>query len=179
MSYRFTHLIVTLLLAELLIGCSSLSNAIGGYFELDTDLQIAFNVDSDTNPDDTNKASPVFIRLYELKSTKMFNKADFIDLYENDKDILGADLVKVQKIKRLMPGEYRDDSFVLDKETQYVALYAEFLKYHDAEYRVVIPVTRNNIISTLARVSLSGNSISLLNKSMSSSNDNSDEDEFN
>lgn len=182
MSYRPTNLFMTLfLLAALSSGCSSLNNAIGDYLELDTDLQIIFNVESDINPDDTNKPSPVFLRLYELKSTKMFNKSDFIDLYEKDKDILGADLVKVQKIKRLKPGESRDDHFVLEKDTQYVALYAEFLKYRDSEYRIVIPVTRHNIVRTTAHVSLSGNSINLLNKSMSTSSGKigADEDEFN
>jgi type VI secretion system protein VasD len=148
-------------------GCTAVNSGVGGYFGLDTDLKISFVADADINPDDNKKPSPLYIRLYELKSTKMFNKADFISLYERDKEIIGADFVAVQKLKPLKPGDKRDDFLVLDSSTTYVALYAEFLQYKDAVYRVVIPVTSNNIVTSSATVRISGNALKILDGSNS------------
>lgn len=146
-------------------GCTTLNSTVGGYLGLDTDLQLTFKVDSDINPDDNNKPSPVFIRMYSLKSTKMFNKADFIDLYEKDKEVLGADLLNKQVLKRLKPGEDQVENFVLDKKARYVALFAEFLQYKNAEYRIVIPVVPNNVVATKATIQVSANTIKLLDSS--------------
>ena len=145
-----------------LSSCTAINSGVGGYFGFDTDLKLTFKVDADINPDERKKPSPLFIRMYELKSTKMFNNSDFIDIYERDKEVLGADLIAKQKLKRLKPGEGREDSFVLDEKTAYVALYAEFLQYKDSIYRVVIPVVQNNVISTQATVLISGNSIKVI-----------------
>lgn len=159
---RIVHSFALLGVTLLVGGCTAINSGVGGYFGLDTDLRITFKVDADINPDERNKPSPLFIRLYELKSTKMFNKSDFIDIYERDKEALGADLIAKQKLKRLKPGEDREDFFVLDKKTQYVALYAEFLQYKDSAYRVVIPVVPNNVVSTTATVKISGNTIEVI-----------------
>lgn len=148
--------------ALVLSSCTAINSGVGGYLGLDTDLKLTFQVDADSNPDDRNKPAPVFLRLYELKSPKMFNKSDFIELYENAEERLGADLVAVQKLRRLTPGEQRDDSFVLDPETRYVALFAEFLRYRDSSYRVVIPVVPNNVVSTTATIHISGNAMKIV-----------------
>ena len=149
----------------IMAGCTTLNSTVGGYLGLDTDLELKLKVDSDINPDDNKKPSPLFIRMYSLKSTKMFNKADFIDLYEIDKEVLGADLLNKQVLKRLKPGEDQVETFVLDKKTRYVALFAEFLQYKNAEYRVIIPVVPNNVVATSATILVSGNRIKLLSNS--------------
>ena len=131
-SARRLFILVMSLAVLLISGCTAINSGVGGYLGLDTDLKLNFEVDSDVNPDERKKPSPLFIRLYELKSTKMFNKSDFIDIYERDQEALGADLIAVQKLRRLTPGEQRHDSFVLDPATRYVALYAEFLRYKDS-----------------------------------------------
>jgi type VI secretion system protein VasD len=132
---------------------------VGGYLDLDTDLKIEFVVDADINPDELGKASPLFIRMYELASDKMMKKADFIEIYERDKEVLGADMVAVHKLKRLKPGESRTEHFVLDKKTNYVALYAEFLEFKDSKYKLIIPVVANNVIRNKAVIRVSGNDL--------------------
>lgn len=151
--------LVILLPGFLLSSCTAVNGGVGGYLGLDTDLEIVFEVDADINPDENNKPSPLFVRMYELKTPRMFNKSDFIGLYEKDAELLGADLVASHKLKRLKPGEGRSDHFVLNKDTQYVALYAEFLKYKNAKYRLVIPVVQNNIVRTTAVIHISSNKI--------------------
>lgn len=144
-------------------GCQSNKSMVGGLLNLDTDLKLNFVVDADINPDEQGQASPLFVRLYELKSTKMITKADFIDLFEQDKTLLGADLVgDVHRLKRFKPGEDRTEQFVLDKQTQYVALYAEFFDFKDSNFKLVVPVVTNNVFRNSAVIGISGNSIMLV-----------------
>ncbi len=161
---NFTILNFIVLTGLMLVGCASNKSVVGGYLELDTDISIEFIVDSDSNPDELDIGSPLFVRMYELKSEKMMNKAEFIDLYENDKNAIGADMVgTVHRLKRLKPGENRTEHFVLDHKTQFIALYAEFLNFQESKYKLVIPVVINNVFRNRATIRISGNNM-LLNQ---------------
>ncbi|MGB3610449.1 MAG: type VI secretion system lipoprotein TssJ [Cellvibrio sp.] len=144
--------------------CSPSKNRVGGMLNLDTDLKLTFEVDSDINPDENNRPSPVFVRFYQLKSPTAFNKADFIDLYERDEELLGADIVSRQTLKPIAPGEVRTERFVLEKGVNQIALYAEFFQYRGSNYKVIVPVTENNIIRNAVTVKISGTSISIAKK---------------
>lgn len=149
----------------LLSSCTSLNGSAGRLFNAGTDITLTFRVASDINPDESRRPSPLFIRLYELKSPNQFSKADFISLYERDKEVLGADMLAKQELKRLKPGEDRVERITrLSDETRYVGLYAEFLDYRKASYKVVIDVTPNNLIDNKAIVNVSGNIISAVRK---------------
>ncbi len=139
--------------------CSTLNTKIGGLFNADTDLTLAFNVAADINPDDKSTPSPLFIRMYELKSTTQFERANFFDLYEKDKAMLGDSMIAKQRLKRLKPGESREEEFVLNKETRFVGLFAEFLKYKSASFKVIIPVEPTNVIASKSEINVSGNTI--------------------
>ena len=143
----------------ILSSCSSINSSVGGFFNMDTDLEIKFKVDADVNPDDDKKPSPLFVRMYQLKSTKMFKRANFIDLYEKDKEVLGADMISKQKLRRIKPGENRDEHFVLNKETNYIGLYAEFLDYKKSSFKLIIPVVPTNVIGTSEDVLIAGNKL--------------------
>ena len=93
---------------------------------------------------------------------KMFEKVNFIDLYEQDAQILGDDMVSKQRLKHLLPGQKRKDKFVLNNETKYIGLFAEFLKYKNSAYKLIIPVTQNNMISSSTEIKLSDNRLSFL-----------------
>ena len=96
---------------------------------LNTNLKLEFKVADNINPDEKRTPSPVYLRFYVLKSDKQFNKTDFLELYERDTESLGDDLLSKQELKRIASGEAREEKFVLDKETRYVALFAEFFQY--------------------------------------------------
>ncbi|MCW8899576.1 MAG: type VI secretion system lipoprotein TssJ [Gammaproteobacteria bacterium] len=152
-------IILFVIYIAVLTGCSSINSSVGGFFNMDTDLEIKFKVDADVNPDDDRKPSPLFVRMYQLKSTKMFNRANFIDLYEKDKEILGADMISKQKLRRIKPGENRDEHFVLNKETNYIGLYAEFLDYKNSSFKLLIPVVPTNVVGTSEDVLIAGNKL--------------------
>lgn len=158
---RIFKLLVGGMLVFTLAACSTLNTKVGGLLNLDTDLKLTFAADADINPDDNKRPAPLFVRMYELKSDKQFNKANFIDLYERDKEVLGADMITKQRLKRLTPGEARDDEYVLDSQTRFVGLFAEFSQYKDASFKVIIPVSPTNVIASSAVVAISGNRVSV------------------
>lgn len=151
---------VVLLLAS--ASCTTMNTKVGGLLNLDTDLKLDFVVGADVNPDDNKTPSPLFVRMYELKSPDMFNKANFIDIFERDAEALGADMVSKQRLKHIKPGETREANFVLSKETRYVGLFAEFLRYKNSKYKLVIPVAQTNVISSSATIKISGNRLQII-----------------
>ncbi len=140
-----------------LAGCTEVNSKVGGMLKLNTDLKLQFVAGNNLNPDENHTASPVFIRLYELSSDKAFAKADFLDLYENDEATLGKDLIAKQELSRLLPGETRSENFVMDKETRYVAMFAEFFQYKNSRFKVIFPVTANNIIKDRVLIEINDN----------------------
>lgn len=157
-------LLVLIAICFAVTGCSSANSKVGGVLNLDTDLKLNVHAASDLNPDEKGKPSPLYVRLYELKSPTLFEKADFIELYERDEEVLGADFIAKQELKRFVPGAERNESLVLNKETRYVGLFAEFFDYDTAQYKVVFPVTANNVIRNAVEVRLSGNKLVLVEK---------------
>ncbi len=152
------------LLVLLLPSCSTVNSKVGKTLNLDTDLKLSFDVAPDINPDDQKTPAPLFIRFYELKSAKVFERASFLELFERDKEVLGGDMLAKQQLKRIRPGEDVELSFVLDKSTQAVGLFAEFLRYDNSNYKVIIPVVTNNVVTTSAKIKISGNSISIVSE---------------
>lgn len=155
------RLCVAGILVVSLTACTALNTKVGGMLGMDTDLKLTFEADADINPDDSKRPAPLFVRLYELKSDKQFSNANFIDLYERDKEVLGADMIAKQRLKRIAPGETRKDEYVLDTQTRFVGLFAEFSQYEDASFKIIIPVASTNVIASSAVVSVSGNRISV------------------
>lgn len=146
-----------------LASCSKV-NGSGKTIGLDTDLRLVIQTDKDINPDANNRPSPVFVRMYELKSPIIFHQADFMSLFNKDKAVLEADFINKQDLKIFVPGDKRESSFVLNKGTKFVALYAEFLQYQNANYKVIFPVTPGNIVGNRIYVKITGNHMVLTEK---------------
>jgi type VI secretion system protein VasD len=144
----------------LLTGCQT----VGRTLNLDTDVTLTFKTAENINPDDSQKPSPLFVRFYELKSKSVFEKAEFIDLYERDSEILAKDLVSKKELKRLTPGEIRKETFVLDPDTKYIALFAEFLGYRDSSYQVIVPVETNNVFEDDVKINITSNVMTIVKK---------------
>jgi len=157
------QLILLLSLGLSLASCTKV-NGTGKTIGLDTDLRLTIQADMDINPDANNRPSPVFVRMYELKSPMIFHQADFMTLYSKDKAVLDADFVNRQDLKIFVPGDKRESNLVLNPATRFVALYAEFLQYQNANYKVIFPVTPGNIVGNRISVKITGNHIVLIEK---------------
>ena len=144
--------------------CSSSKSRVGSALDLDTNLKINFIVDSNINPDENKRPSPVYVRVYELKSPTIFQKADFIDLYERDTTILGADFVNKQVLKPLSPGVNRTDNLLLKNGAINIGLYVEFSQYRGVNYKVNVPVVEHSLTKNEVTVKISGTDISIVKK---------------
>lgn len=120
-------------------GCSTTAQILN----LDTEVVLDFQVWPKINPDDNGRASPLVVRVYELKDSRQFLAEDFIDLFEESKERLGADLLAEHRLRELTPGLNRTETFELAPEVKYIGLLGEFIQYENAQARVVIAVEPN------------------------------------
>jgi type VI secretion system protein VasD len=98
--------------------------------------------DVGVNPDARGRASPVVVRLLELKTLAAFESADFFSLFDRDKDTLGAELVAREELQ-LQPGEKKTLQRSLPPETKYLGVVAAFRDLERARWRASIPVMPN------------------------------------
>jgi type VI secretion system protein VasD len=93
-------------------------------------------VSGDVNPDASGRASPVVVRVYQLRNDGEFNGADFFSVYEKEKETLGASLVSREEYV-LAPGENRKLELPLNAETRFIAVVAAFRDIRTARWRAI------------------------------------------
>ena len=59
-----------------------------------TTVSASLQAGAGVNPDLRRRASPIVVRVYELKSAAAFDGADFVSLYERDQATLAAEMVE-------------------------------------------------------------------------------------
>jgi len=95
--------------------------------------------DAAVNPDVTGRASPVAVKVYQLRSTGSFESSDFFALYGNAAAVLGADLVSSTDIT-VRPGETKRFDEEIDPRTRFVGVVAGFRNLENARWRAIVPV---------------------------------------
>lgn len=93
----------------------------------------------DTNPDARRRPSPLVLRVYELSGHALFDTADFLALFERDRETLGAEMLGKEEWV-MAPGSVR----VLDKklapEVRHLGFIAGYRDLERARWRLVVPV---------------------------------------
>ena len=105
-------------------------------------VQLDIISDQNINPDDSGRASPVVVRIYELKDAAKFQSKDFFDIYDNDAKALGDSLIKKEEFN-FRPNE---TSFVERKygeETAYIGVFVAFRNVDDAQTRAFYKLRQN------------------------------------
>ena len=74
-----------------------------------------------TNPDPRGRASPIVVRLYELKPAATFSSADFFSLFDKESETLGGDLVGRDEYD-LRPNEARPYRRQLQADTKVIGV---------------------------------------------------------
>jgi type VI secretion system protein VasD len=108
-----------------------------------TKLDARLVASASLNPDPSGRASPLVVRLYELKDRTAFERADFFALFDNESATLGADLVARDEIQ-LEPGQKRRLERHLDDATRFLGIVAAYRDLDNAEWRAVIEVHPNH-----------------------------------
>ncbi len=93
----------------------------------------------DTNPDGNDRASPVAVRIYSLRSLAAFESADFYSLFEQDTATLGMDLAGKEEFI-LSPGQSSPLEKTLGDDVRYIGVIAAFRDIERASWRASVPV---------------------------------------
>ena len=132
----------------LLAGCSS-----NEPISLIVPHSITISVGDEVNPYGGNQSHPVVLRVYQLSESGTFQKAEFIDLYKNDIEVLGGTLVDVNNVPPLVPGEEHQMNLDIHRQSQYLAVFVEFANYDNAKSKDIIKLPEDNEIPLVIRVS--------------------------
>jgi type VI secretion system protein VasD len=116
-----------------------------------TVAEIDLRAQQSLNPDDTGRASPLRVRLYELKSVSAFNSADFFSLYEHDKDILAADIVVREEIQ-VEPGMQKTYTRRPGPDTKFIAVFAAYRDFEHAKWRATMELPPNKTTSIVLQL---------------------------
>lgn len=99
-------------------------------------LDLSIEAKSTVNPDDKDRASPVLVRVYELKADNAFENADYFSLDKNDKTVLNQDLL-VRDEFVLRPGDARYIERKLNPETKSIGFLVGYRDLGKATWRTV------------------------------------------
>ena len=118
--------------AVLLVACKSAPPAPPPPQPVVVHLQAA----ADLNPDSTGRASPLVVRVYQLRQDTAFLGADFFTLYDHDKESLAADLVTREEYT-LKPGDARDLQMKFDPQVRLLGVLAAYRDFRNAQWRAL------------------------------------------
>lgn len=140
---RRTHPLLkalTLLMAlALLTGCASMSP----YSTL-TKLNLKLSASDRLNPDLNGRASPIVVRLMELKHPVAFENADFFSLYERARESLAPDLVASEELE-LRPGESLEFKLRVEDGSRFVGVLAAYRDLPESQWRYVVQLTPQDV----------------------------------
>ncbi|MFG6447434.1 type VI secretion system lipoprotein TssJ [Roseateles sp. BYS180W] len=101
-----------------------------------TRLALQVQAAADVNPDAALRASPIKVRIYELKDSQVFLEADYFSLDEKDKLLLANDVL-VREEFILRPGESRRIERKSHPAAQYLGVLAGYRDLLQSSWRVV------------------------------------------
>lgn len=109
-----------------------------------TVVKLTITAHADANPDARGRASPIVLRVYELKSAAVFNQADFFSLWDREKETFGPDLVARDEVQ-LRPGESKTIDRTVDADARQVAVVAAFRDLERAAWRTAVELKAHRI----------------------------------
>src|SRR5690606_31047819 len=102
-------------------------------------VTLYFSAAAGLNPGASGSPAPVRVRIYELKNSATFARADYFALAERAQATLGADLLDQDEVL-LHPGEQLRIERPLDPATRQVGLVVGYREIDQAQWRSVLPV---------------------------------------
>ncbi|MHA7776854.1 type VI secretion system lipoprotein TssJ [Roseibium sp. M-1] len=106
-----------------------------------TPIKVQLQADTFINPNENGDPAPVVVRVYQLKEVTAFQNAEYFDLADNDKKVLGGDLIGVQEYE-LAPGKSQDYNRDISSEATHIGVIASFRDIDSAQWRDVIELQK-------------------------------------
>ncbi|MFA0112675.1 type VI secretion system lipoprotein TssJ [Vibrio sp. 10N.261.46.E11] len=103
-----------------------------------TQYSLTVKADTTVNQYNNAQANPVVVRLYQLTDQQLFKQLPFIDLYNNDLQLLAANLVSKQVLPIVLPNSEQQLALDINKNTQYIAALIEFADYQNSTAKTVL-----------------------------------------
>jgi len=105
----------------------------------------------DVNPDSAGRASPVVMRVYQLKSDAAFSGAGFFNLFDDERKALGADLIARDEYE-LIPGERRVLELAPPPDMRFLGALAAFHDVRNSSWRALLAVPHGGLGNTRLEV---------------------------
>ncbi|MHC6223452.1 type VI secretion system lipoprotein TssJ [Pseudomonas sp. X10] len=102
-------------------------------------ITLYFSAAAGLNPGAGGVPAPVRVRIYELKNSAAFARADYFALAERAQETLAADLIDQDEVL-LQPGEQLRLERPLNPATRQVGLVVGYREIDQAQWRSVLPV---------------------------------------
>lgn len=99
-----------------------------------TPTKIELQADANVNPNENGDPAPIVVRVYELKDLKSFQNGTFFDFADDDKKLLGADLIGSSEYE-LTPGQTIDYNRDISSEARYIGVVAAFRDIQSAQWQ--------------------------------------------
>lgn len=126
-----------------------------------THLDAKIEASSKVNPDDTGRASPIVLRIYELKSADTFQNTDFFSLYDKESATLGQDMNGREEVE-LQPGGSKTVKREVQPDTQYIGVMAAYRDIDQAHWRATYKLSPHKTNSVT--IKLGRDSVSIVNR---------------
>lgn len=104
-----------------------------------TSVALHFNAVAGLNPGANGQPAPVRVRIFELKNTASFSRADYFALAERAQSTLGADLLDQDEVL-LQPGQQLTLNRNLNTATRQIGLVVGYREIDQAQWRAVLNV---------------------------------------
>jgi type VI secretion system protein VasD len=102
-------------------------------------LNVAISAASNLNPDPSGNPLSVVVRIYQLKDSGRFERADYDALWKNEKETLADDLI--QQIERVIhPGSQEIVDVQANPAAGFIGVLALFRNPSGDSWRKVVPV---------------------------------------
>ena len=113
-----------------------------------TRVVLEFEAAGNINPNPEGRASPLVLRIYQLKSYSKFEDAEFFALYEQDDEVLGGELIHKEEIM-LKPDEKRTVFYETTDDTRTIGIIGAFMDYEQSQWKAAAGVKKNktNVIT--------------------------------
>lgn len=101
-------------------------------------VMISMRAKADANPGPDGRPSPIVLRLYQLKADAAFINSDYFPLFDDEKKVLGGDLVSREE-QELSPGQSLSLEIPFAAETRFIGVAGGYHDTGSAGWRAVVP----------------------------------------
>ena len=114
---------------------------------------MTITVAADANPDRNGRPSQVVLRIYQLRTDEAFAAADLLPLYDEEKKILGPELISRDEFV-LQPSDTRTIEVAVAPEARFIGAIVPFRDDRNARWRALVPAPRGGLRVEVGRASV-------------------------